>query len=254
MIPATLPERILFYFGAVLYFGCAALLFVQSLRSGADRRPRRALALILLMWGAAHVAFGLQGTAITAPACHPVSVPALLGGNVYVIISLLYPLELARPGWITSIRVAQLLLPFLVVTGIYLLVLGLSGESVRDLDSLASLLTHIGEFNVWYRIVLYLSICFYMVYMFMNTGVAALDADRLPGDPSPAPDRCRLLQLRIYGAVMLCISLAYLVTLLFSTPGSMFVHRTLSVLLFGVVSLFAARRPAGMPAKTVGQP
>ena len=252
MIPATLPERILFYFGAVLYFGCAALLFVQSLRSGADRRPRRALAFILLMWGAAHVAFGLQGTAISAPACHPASVPTLLGGNIYVIISLLYPLELARPGWITFIRVAQLLLPFLVVTGIYFLVLGLSGESVRDQDSLAAMLTHIGEFNVWYRIVLYLSICFYMVYMFMNTGVAALDADRLPGAPSP--DRRRLLQLRVYGAVMVCISLAYLVTLLFSTSENMFVHRTLSVLLFGVVTLFAARCPAGTPAKSAGQP
>lgn len=252
MIPATLPERILFYCGAALYFSGALLLLLQARRGGSERRPRLVLAFILLMWGTAHIVFGLQE--ISGPTHYPMSVLTLLGGNVYIIVSLLYPLELARPGWITPIRVAQLLLPFLVVAGIYFLVLGILGEPVRNLESLASMLTHIGEFNVWYRLVLYLSICFYLVYMFMNTGAAALEADRLPGDPAPAPDRCRLRRLRIYGAVMVCISLAYLAILLFSTPGIIFFHRTLSVLLFVLVALFAARCGAGTPSKSPAKP
>lgn len=241
MISAGLLDQIITYIGSAVYFGGAVLLFVQSLRGGPMARARLALAFILVMWGSANVAFGLQFPAITGTAFHPMSVLTLLSGNLYIIISLLYPLELARPGWIDGWHTAQLLLPFLVVSGLYFLVLGITGEQVLDLSSVASLLTHSGQFNVWYRFVLYLSICFYLVYMFMHTSVMALDAHPLPGDDSPQHDRTTLMRLRIFGAGMLFISLAYLMVLLFGSPVCRIAHRILSVTLFGIITWSAAR-------------
>lgn len=253
MIPTAIPDLIVTYAGAAVYFVGAALLFRQSLHSGDAPRARRALAFVLLMWGLTHLCFGLNLPQITEPAYHPMSVTALIGGNAYIIICLLYPLELARPGWITARHVAKLLLPFLLVTGSYFLTLGLLDEPIRDLNSVASLLTNFGEFNVWYRFVFYISVCCYLVYMYLQTSFPALDVRPLPGQGAPKPDLRNTIRLRIYGASMLVISLAYLIAMLFGTPELEFAHRILSVVLFGVVIISTARQN-GTPAESPETP
>lgn len=241
MISAGLLDQIITYIGSAVFFGGAVLLFAQSLRGGPMTRARLALAFILVMWGSAHVVFGLHLPLIVDTAFHPLSALTLLSGNLYIIISLFYPLELARLGWIDGWHTAQLLLPFLVVSGLYFLVLGLTGETILDLDSVASLLTHFGQFNVWYRLVFYLSICFYLVYMFMHTSVTALDALPLQGVEKPLHDSTTLTRLHIFGAGMAFISLAYLMVLLVGSPACQAVHRILSVTLFGIITWSAAR-------------
>lgn len=253
MIPTAIPDQIITYAGAAVYFGGAALLFGQSLRGGDAPRARRALAFVLLMWGLSHLFFSLNLPQITDPAYHPMSVMALIGGNAYIIICLLYPLELARPGWITARHVTRLLLPFLLVTGCYFFILALLDEPVRNLDSVASLLTNFGEFNVWYRFVFYISVCCYLVYMFLQTSLPTLDVRPLPGDEAPKPDLRRNARLRVYGASMLVTSLVYLIAMLFGTPELQFAHRILSAVLFGIVILSAARQ-GGMPAVSAETP
>lgn len=241
MISAGLLDQIITYICSAVYFGGAVLLFAQSLRGGSMARTRLALAFILVMWGSAHVVFGLQLPAFSGTAFHPMSVLSLLWGTLYITISLLYPLELARSGWNDGRYMAQLLQPFLVVSGLYFLVMGSTGEQVFDLSSVASLLTHSGQFNVWYRFVLYLSICFYLVYLFMHTSVTALDAHPLPGVEKPEYDRSTIMRLRIFGAGMVFISLVYPMVLLFGSPVYQTVHRILSVTLFGIITWSAAR-------------
>ena len=253
MISTAILDQIITYAGTAVYFGGAALLFRQSLSDGSASRANRVLAFILLMWGVAHVTFGLHLPEVSETMAHPMSVTMLLSGNLYIIICLLYPLELARPGWLGVRRVTLLLLPFVAVTGLYFLILGLLDEPVRHLGSLTSLLTHFREFNVWYRVVLYLSVCFYLVYMFMATGVRGFAPHPLPGDQTPKTDRSTLRQLRIYAIGVICISLAYLITLLYSSPATLLTHRALSALLFGVIALSAARS-GNEPAKSAAAP
>lgn len=250
MISTAISDQLITYAGAAVYLGGAALLLGQSPRGGEASRARRALAFVVLMWGLSHLLFGLNQPQVTERAYHPMSVMTLIGGNAYIIICLLYPLELTRPGWITLRHVTRLLLPFLLVTGCYFLILGLLDQPVRHLDSVASLLTHFGEFNVWYRMVFYLSVCCYLVYMFLLT---TLPAHPLPGEQTPQPDRGHTARLRIYGASMIVISLLYLIAMLFGTPELQFAHRIVSVVLFGLVILSAARTNAA-PGKSIRTP
>lgn len=161
---------LLTYLGVACYFGCAAALYRLARRIGGDAsRALRTLAFILAMWGVAYVPACFSPSHPLAEEMYPMSVFTLVGGNLYVILTLLYPLEATRPGWLGVRSVGRLMLPFIAVTALYFIVLGLTGQPVRRLDDQADIWLHIGEFNVWYRFVLYLSVCLYIVYALLST-------------------------------------------------------------------------------------
>lgn len=112
----------------VICVGGAILLFLR----GRNNRSRRLLAGIMLAWGliyVIHVAgmfFGNQYlNFIRTDVADPV---VLVGGNLYLIILLLYPLEIVRPGWLSLKRVGIVLLPYVSVTLLYYFVLFLLGQ------------------------------------------------------------------------------------------------------------------------------
>lgn len=220
-------------------FSGAALLSRQSMR-GAQRRARRALAFILMMWGLAYLCE--CSTRTSCPLVFdPMSVKTLIVGNLYIIVALLYPLEVAQPGWITPRRVTLLALPYATITAIYPIVLALGGESVRPLDDLDDLVGHLGEFNVWYRFVLYLSVCFYLAFLWLNTSVAAIRMHRCTHDDPTPLDRRQVRLLRTYGAGIACITVAYWGVLLSGTLASRIIYRLVVVACFTLAICMAAK-------------
>ena len=93
----------------------------------------------------------------------------LVSGNLYLIILLLYPLEIVRPGWLSLKRVGIVLLPYVSVTLLYYIVLFLLGQKILVLHNIGQLIEHIGEFNVWYRLLMTLSIIIYLAFLFRLT-------------------------------------------------------------------------------------
>lgn len=93
----------------------------------------------------------------------------LVGGNLYLIILLLYPLEVLRPGWLNLKRTLRLLFPYVSVTLIYYAVLFLLGQKPLKLYDPEQFLAHLGAFNVWYRLLMAGTIVAYLVFLYRLT-------------------------------------------------------------------------------------
>ena len=160
---------ILITMAAVICLGGASLLFLH----GRNNRSRRLLASIMLAWGIFYVIrivgmlMGNQNLYFTK--VDIANVFLLTSGNLYLIILLLYPLEIVRPGWLNLKRTGLLLLPYIGVTLFYYFVLSLLGQKPLILSDINQFMEHIGQFNVWFRILMTLSIAAYLAYLFRLT-------------------------------------------------------------------------------------
>ena len=154
---------------SVICMGGASLLFLR----GRNSRSRRMLAFIMMTWGVIYVTrvvgvvLGNQDLNFTRT--DVVDTLVLVIGNLYLIVLLLYPLEVVRPGWLNLKRTSILLLPYISVTLFYYIVLFLLGQKPLKLHNMDQFMEHIGEFNVGYRIVMILSIIAYLAFLFRLT-------------------------------------------------------------------------------------
>ena len=235
MTPAIILYYILSYTGTALLLGGAAVIFRQARHDRANARALRALGFSLSMWGLVYLTSCFNPQSISILYFQPLSVFTLVAGGLFVIICLFYPLELAHPGWITPRRTIRLMLPYASVTLFYFVLLALLGQPVRALRDIPDLLDNLDEFNVWFRFVLYLTVCLYIVFLLVNTSVRAIES-RIG---NAASDPCRNRWLLIYGIGMIFITGAYLGVLLYGTLISMIIHRIICITFFSIVILNA---------------
>lgn len=139
------------------------LLFAEGSRS------RKLLAYVMLAWGVFYVVcvLGILFGFMNFRKSDILAQFDLISGNLYAIVLLWYPLEVVRPGWLTSKRCLLLMSPYLLVVGTYYLVLHLLGESPVRLADWSDFLAGIGQFNVWYRLVILFSVVAYIVYQLL---------------------------------------------------------------------------------------
>lgn len=160
---------VLFTMAAVICVGGATLLFLR----GRNNRTRRLLAGIMMAWGLIYVVrvagmlLGYQELNFIRTDVADTLV--LVSGNLYLIFLLLYPLEVVRPGWLDLKRTAILLLPYVSITLFYYIVLFLLDQKPLALDNMTQFWEHIGKFNVWYRLLMTLSIVAYLAFLFRLT-------------------------------------------------------------------------------------
>lgn len=154
---------------AVICLGGATLLLLR----GRNNRSKRILAGIMSVWGFFYVV-RIAGMVLGHPTLNFVRINVadtllLVAGNLYLITLLLYPLEVVRPGWLNLKRAGILLLPYVPVTLIYYIGLLILGQKPLKLHDMEQFMEHIGEFNVWYRVVMILSIILYLIFLFRLT-------------------------------------------------------------------------------------
>ena len=153
----------------VICLGGAALLFLR----GRNNRSRSLLAMIMVFWGFFYavrvVEMLLENPLLNFTRISVMEPFVLTCGNLYLIFLLLYPVEVVRPGWLNLKRTGWLLFPYLVVSLFYYVILFLEGQKPIRLGTMNQFLEHIGEFNVWYRLFMALSVVVYLALLFRLT-------------------------------------------------------------------------------------
>lgn len=152
--------KILLGWSACTFLLCGGLLWVQQ-HSGDRSR-------LYLSWTWIFAGLAFLVRLVAAETGKPVDgriLPAEnLGGGLLLLMMLyLYPLEAICSGWLTHKRMALFLLPGVVLGSLQWLLLPFS----RELQSFSDIWVHIGEFDVWFRVlILFLCISFYAVLLF----------------------------------------------------------------------------------------
>ena len=121
---------------AVICMGGATLLFLR----GRNNRSRRILAFIMSAGGLIYVV-RVVGMLLVDPGfnfirANVVDTFVLVIGNLYLIILLLYPLEVVRPGCLNLKRTSILLLPYVSITLLYYIVLFFLGQKPLALSDM----------------------------------------------------------------------------------------------------------------------
>lgn len=190
----------------------------------------------MMMWGIIYLSDNLFPEELPRIHHQPMSVYTLIGGNLFAILCMLYPLEVLHPGWVNLRRLVRLMLPYLGITLLYFVVLALLGQSPRRLNSIPELLSSLWEFNVWYRFVLYITACIYIVALLVNTNIQTLDIRPRYTDDAPPLDNRSRLRLRIYGIGMIFITIAYLCVMLYGSLTCLIVHRAIAIAFFTTIA------------------
>lgn len=124
------------------------------LQRAENRRPRMYLALFMFIT-AGELAYRLYiayRTRVVMMVDEVLPIYVLVTGVAEILLMYLYPLELLKPGWLTAKRLFLLFLPWLSVGGVCVLVY----PDFRSLSSFSDMMQHMGEFNVWFRILILL--------------------------------------------------------------------------------------------------
>lgn len=208
----------------VICFGGAALLFLR----GRNNRSRNLLAMIMFFWGLVYVArvFGqlLENHLLSFNRFYVMEPFVLIVGNLYLIFLLLYPVEIVRPGWLNLKRVGLILLPYLVVTLVYVVFLHLLGQEPVKLQSFAHFWRHFGEFNVGYRFFMALAVVFYLVILLRLTWRYEHFYRQWCRNNYSNDNNMDISWLRCYGVWVMLIGVGYFVVLFYSSPFSLMFH------------------------------
>ena len=135
--------QVLLTMSVVICVGGATLLF---LRSGGNR-SRRLLSLVMFTWGLIYMTrvigmlTGILNFDFTSTGVLDVLV--LVAGNFFLIVLLLYPLEIVRPGWLNLRRIGLLLLPYIMLVLFYYAVLPLLGQKILVLHDIDDFFEHL---------------------------------------------------------------------------------------------------------------
>lgn len=163
----------------ILHFLVCTLLIggiVLGLQCAGNRRSRMYLALFSLVTASElmyrlYVAYR-TGMLSTVDEVLPIYV--LVCGILEILLMYLYPLEVIRPNWLTPKRLFLLFLPWLLVGGVCVLIY----PEIRDLSSFADMVQHIGEFNVWFRLLFLCFIPYTILLLFIPYKWQQNSADR----------------------------------------------------------------------------
>lgn len=215
---------ILITMAAVICIGGASLLFLR----GRGNRSRRILAFIMLAWGLFYVVrvmgMLLENQNLNFTTVDVANTMLLVTGNLYLIILLLYPLEVVRPGWLNLKRTVLLLLPYVTVTLFYYFVLYLLGQKSLKLYDMDQFMEHVGEFNVWFRLVMVMSIVMYLVFLFRLTWHYKEYYQRWCRDNYSDDRNMNISWLRQYGIGVVLIGTAYFWGLFNGDTYCLFIH------------------------------
>lgn len=228
---------ILHTMATVISLGGATLLFLR----GRSNRSRRLLAGIMSVWGLIYLIrvggtlLGNQDLNFTRT---DVAEPLILvTGNLYLIVLLLYPLEIVRPGWLNLKRVGILLLPYVSVNLFYYIGLSLLGQKPLALHDMNLFLEHLGEFNVWYRLLMSLTIVAYLAFLLRLTWRYKEFYQQWCRNNYSNDQNIDILWLRQYGIGVVMIGVAYF-WLLFDGNTYCYIVHNLTVQCFFCYTLY----------------
>lgn len=200
-------------------------------------RSKRLLAYVMLAWGIAYVIrifgilLGFMGT-MESSVLDPF---VLIAGNLYAIITLFYPLEVVRPGWLNPKRCLLVMSPYLVIVALYFVIMYLLGEAPVCLDHWDTLLINMGQFNVWYRLVIAFSVFAYIAYLILIVYRYEVSYQQWCDANYASTEGMEISWLRFYGLGTMFIMFAFCWILLDGNTYCYVVHNIIVQLFFGFI-------------------
>lgn len=160
MPPTHLPLS-LSIISMIICFSGAIFLWLKA----RENRAKHLLSLLMAVCGLLYLTSALSHLGYQRISFGILSPIALLTGNLIIILTLFYPIEVTRPGWLGWKTIFKILTPFFILTATYFVTLWLLNEPIRTLQTPQDILSYYREFNVWFRFLLYFSIIIYCAYM-----------------------------------------------------------------------------------------
>lgn len=197
-------------------------------------RSRKLLAYVMLAWGAVYAirVFGILTGFMNFMKNDILAPSILIFGNLYAISMLWYPLEIVRPGWLNLKRCFLIMLPYLLVVGVYYTALFLLGETPVRLGNMGDFIANIGQFNVWYRLVIILSVIAYITYQLRLIYRYELSYQQWCDANYASADGMEISWLRYYGLGLILILFAFFWILLDGNTYCYVVHNVIVQLFF----------------------
>lgn len=195
-------------------------------------RLRKVFAFVLGMMAFAGVATLIQSVTKGNP--QPLRLglfapPILIYGNVYAYLCLLYPVWLFHVGKVNRWCYLVEFLPVLIPCTLYYVVVSGCDLSVTNLRSWPELLSHIGQFDVWFRFVIFV----YPIWGLIR--IMRCRAKYLQWHQAKSSDRGAAdspwVQFYLFGYCLLLCS--YLLVVLGNNPQSLLMHGVCFILFFG---------------------
>ena len=214
-----------------IFFGCIGLLtlfesIILFLRTRANL-ARRILAYVMLMWGLSYLA---RYVSLYLPddnfseSYSLFRVNVLLVGNYFITSMYFFPLQVFLPGWLNWKRVVLLFMPTFAIMMFYLIVMWLTGQEALELTSYAQIWEHLGEFNVWYRLVLMFSNAIYIYIILKWLFRYEKKYIRWKNDNFANQEYMDVSWMRAYSVFMVLIYIAYLAVMAFGTQLPVLIH------------------------------
>lgn len=152
--------RILLVGVSTVFLLCGGTLWMRRHDGG---RSRSFLAYTWMLFGLIFLTRLVVGWVGVPVAERALPVANIMGGLCVVMLLYLYPLEIINSAWLSRKRAILFFLPGVLLV----LSLWFIRPFARDLFSFADIWTYIGEFNVWYRLlVLLFGLSFYSVLLY----------------------------------------------------------------------------------------
>lgn len=145
---------VILHFLVCTLFLSGVLLCLQRAK---NKRPRIYLAIFSFVtsFELAYRLYVAYRTGVLTTVDEVLPVYVLISGILEILLMYLYPLEVVKPNWLTLKRLFLLFLPWLLLGSVCMLIL----PDIRDLSSFSDIIAHIGEFSVWFRLLI-LFLCF----------------------------------------------------------------------------------------------
>lgn len=196
-------------------------------------RARKILGGILLVWGIIYLITFFRIGQIEEMAQRGFMPPfGLIFGTVGSGSMLFYVVEVMRSGWLTWKRVLLILTPFFISVAIFLGVMAWGDIPVYQLEKPADFLVHIGEFNVWYRLVFLLITLFYVASMFFVFIRYAPGYRKWADENYSSPELMDISWLRFLLWGIVCITVIYLYAMASETIMPLYIHFSFIIVFF----------------------
>lgn len=230
-----LLDQLIKPFSASFFLVAITFLFLR----GREVRSRRILAYTMLPWA---VYFVTCVVTWVLKVRNPFDVTTylfdpsyMLGANLYTLISCLYPIEVILPGWLNLRRFGWAMLGYGVFSGFFRGMVALLGEEIVRATTYEELWANFGQFNVWFRGVILLLLLVNAMLLLRFIYCHEVRYEKWANDHYADTQFMDVDWMRIYGWMILLLSVFYLVILTTGEKWAFLLHNVIALFFFCLV-------------------
>ena len=221
--------KILTNFDSAVCLLGAIMLFIR----GKNNRARRMLGYTLLLWGICSVVRTVTLELNLLPLLlNPLRPVGLIGGNIFLVLLLFYPVEVLLPGWLNLKRLFYLFIPDILLTVIYLVTLSSLDQTVTKLTHFSEFFTCFNQFNVWFRVTYLIIVVLYIVFLLKLIYRNEMKYIKWRNDNYSDVEHMDISWMRFYAYSLIIIFSTWMLNMLVANTWNFILHTFVSIFIF----------------------